>query len=434
MHLKKRKPAHTNQHNMRKHVLANGLTILTEEMPHLRSVSIGVWLKSGSRHETEPLNGVTHFLEHMLFKGTETRSASQIAREMDSLGGNLDAFTGKETVCFNAKVMDEHLPVAFDILSDLVLNPKLASEDIEREKGVILEEIKMDEDNPELLIHELFTQNYYSRNPLGRPILGTKATVSGLTRHTVRNFYDKRFMASNMVISVAGRFNNEKFIAMVEKRFARLSKGKPVAAMTSPSPTPRHITRKKKSLEQVQICIGMPAQEVTHTDRYAAYVLNVILGGGMSSRLFQKIREEQGLAYSIYSDLSPYRDTGVMMVYAGTSNASAGKVVREVAKELKKLCKEPPPVEELRRAKDHLKGNLMMSLESSSARMSNMARQEMYFGKFLSMDDVLERVENVTRDDMSRLAQDVFHPNGVAVTLLGNLPGKPILWPASHVG
>src|SRR5579872_4233298 len=210
------------EHNMRKQVLANGLTVLTEQMSHLRSVSMGVWLKTGSRHEAEPVNGVTHFIEHMLFKGTHSRPAAQIAREMDSLGGNLDAFTGKETVCFNCKVMDEHMTQAFDILSDLVLDPRFDKSDIEREKGVILEEIKMDEDNPELLIHELFTQNYYSSNPLGRPILGTKETIGALDRKTIRNIYQKRFTARNMVISAAGRIKHDAFVKMVEKKFGDL--------------------------------------------------------------------------------------------------------------------------------------------------------------------------------------------------------------------
>src|SRR5215470_14161834 len=289
-------------------VLPNELIILSEEMPHIRSVSIGIWMKSGSRDEAAEFNGISHFTEHMVFKGTSSRSAQAIAREVDSIGGNMDAFTGKETICFNIKVLDEHLPIAIDILSDLVLNPVFNLKDIVREKGVILEEIKMDEDNPDYLVHEIFTQNFWKDHPLGKPILGTKETVRSFEQEKLFDFYRQRFSPNNMIISAAGNLNHARFMELIRSKFADL---KPVPNgfhLPAPAVTPRIITRNKKALEQVQLCVGVPSHPISHEKRYVSYVLNTVLGGGMSSRLFQKIREEQGLVYSIYSDLNPYRD------------------------------------------------------------------------------------------------------------------------------
>src|SRR5215469_10839633 len=304
------RPPISEPRNIQREVLPNGLIVLSEEMPHIRSIAIGIWMKTGSRDESLELNGISHFTEHMVFKGTKTRSAQQIARQVDSIGGNMDAFTGKETICFNIKVLDEHLPMAMDILSDLVLNPVFDPKDIVREKGVILEEIKMDEDNPDYLVHEIFTQNFWKDHPLGKPILGTKETVRAFKQEDLFGFYRERFSPNNIIISAAGNLNHAKFVDLIQQRFAGL---KPVPNgyhQPAPAVTPRIITRNKKSLEQVQLCLGVPSHPISHEKRYVSYVLNTVLGGGMSSRLFQKIREEQGLAYSIYSDLSPYRDTG----------------------------------------------------------------------------------------------------------------------------
>ena len=323
--------------NIKKKVLPNGLTILTEEMQHIRSVSIGIWVKTGSRHEDPAVNGISHFVEHMVFKGTKNRTALDIARQMDSIGGNMDAFTGKETICFNAKVLDEHLPIALDVLSDLVLNPTFDAKDIHREKGVILEEIKMDEDNPDYLVHEIFTQNFWKGHPLGKPILGTKETVKQLNQDAVFTFYRKRFSPNNLVISAAGSLDHKRFVELVAERFRDLKPEPNGSHGTAPEVFARIVTRNKKALEQVQICMGAPSPHISHEKRYVSYILNTLLGGGMSSRLFQKIREEQGLAYSIYSDLSPYRDTGSLCVYAGTSRESAPKVVAEIGAEFRRL-------------------------------------------------------------------------------------------------
>jgi predicted Zn-dependent peptidase len=412
--------------NIHRQVLSNGLTVISEEMKHIRSISIGIWIKTGSRDEQPRWNGLSHFIEHMVFKGTKHRSAEAIARQVDSIGGNLDAFTAKECVCFNIKVLDEHLPIALDVLSDLVLHPVFAVEDIVRERRVILEEIKMDEDSPEYLVHEIFTQNFWKDHPLGKPILGTKETVRGFEQPQVLDLYQKRFTPGNFIISAAGNLNHGHFVELVAKHFDRMKPLKNGFRRSVPKIVPRITLRNKKSLEQVQICLGVPSHPIAHEKRFASYVLNTLLGGGMSSRLFQNIRERQGLAYSIYSDLNPYRDTGCLSVYAGTSRQSAGKVVQSIVTEFKKLKSETLSEEEVRRSKDQLKGSLMLSLESSTARMSNLARQDMYFDKFYGMDALIQKIEAVTADDLHEMANDFFRTESIAVTVLGNLSGLKI--------
>jgi len=409
--------------NIHREVLPNGLTVLTEEMQHIRSVSIGIWIKTGSRDEDLQWNGISHFIEHMVFKGTKHRSAEDIARQVDSIGGNMDAFTAKECVCFNVKVLDEHLPVAMDVLSDLVLNPVFDAQDIGRERGVILEEIKMDEDNPDYLVHEIFTQNFWKDHPLGKPILGTKDTVKKFEREPVLDFYKQRFAPGNLIICAAGNLKHAQFVELVAKYFEHMKPMKNGFHSPQPKIVPRIIMRNKKALEQVQICMGVPSHPIAHQKRHASYILNTLLGGGMSSRLFQNIRERQGLAYAIYSDLNPYRDTGCLCVYAGTSRQSAGKVVQSIVSEFRKLKSEPVPEEELRRSKDQLKGSLMLSLESSTARMSNLARQEMYFDRFYTLDELIEKIEGVTVEELKDLANGFFHTESIAVTVLGNLNG-----------
>jgi len=409
--------------NIRREVLPNGLSVITEEMQHIRSVSIGIWVKTGSRDEDKETNGISHFVEHMVFKGTQHRSAEEIARHVDSIGGNIDAFTAKECVSFSIKVLNEHLPIAMDVLSDLVLNPVFDDQDIARERGVILEEIKMDEDNPDYLVHEIFTQNFWKDHPLGRPILGTRDTVKRFERAPVFDFYTQRFSPANVIITAAGYLKHEQFVDLVKKYFAGM---KPVSNgfhSAPPKIIPRIVLRNKKSLEQVQICVGVPSYPITHERRHSSYILNTLLGGGMSSRLFQNIRERQGLAYAIYSDLNPYRDTGCLSVYAGTSKASATKVVESIVSEFRKLKTEIVSPEELRRAKDQLKGSLMLSLESSTARMSNLARQEMYFDHFYGLDELIAKIEAVTAQELQELANTFFQTDSVAVTILGNLNG-----------
>ena len=412
--------------NIRRQVLPNGLTIITEQMQHIRSASIGIWLQTGSRDEDAAWNGISHFIEHMLFKGTEHRTAEEIARQVDSIGGNMDAFTAKECICFNVKVLDEHLPVALEILSDLVLHPVFDPNDITRERGVILEEIKMDEDNPDYLVHEIFTQNFWKDHPLGKPILGTKETVKKFERAAVLDAYSHRFAPGNIIVSAAGNLDHNRFVELVTKHFEHMKPRKNGFHSPVPKIVSKITLRNKKALEQVQLCIGVPSHPIAHEKRHAGYILNTLLGGGLSSRLFQNIRERQGLVYSIYSDLNPYRDTGCLAVYAGTSRESASKVVQSVVSEFHKLKAEPVPAEELRRSKDQLKGSLMLSLESSSARMSNLARQEMYFDRFYDLDELIEKIEAVTVEDLTSLADEFFNTESVAVTILGNLTGLKI--------
>jgi predicted Zn-dependent peptidase len=409
--------------NIRRTALPNGLTIITEEMEHIRSVCIGIWVKTGSRDEDKQWNGISDFVEHMVFKGTEHRTAEDIARQVDSIGGNIDAFTAKECVSFSIKVLDEHLPIALDVLSDLVLNPVFAADDIVRERGVILEEIKMDEDSPDYLVHEIFTQNFWKDHPLGRPILGTRDTVKGFERESVGDFYRQRFVPGNVIITAAGHLNHDHFVELVGKHFANMKPMSNGFHSAPPKIVPKIILRNKKSLEQVQICVGVPSYPITHEKRHSSYILNTLLGGGMSSRLFQNIRERQGLAYSIYSDLNPYRDTGCLSVYAGTSRASATKVVESVVSEFRNLKSAEVPADELRRSKDQLKGSLMLSLESSTARMSNLARQEMYFDQFYGLDELIAKIESVTTEELWSLSNQFFQTENIAVTILGNLNG-----------
>ena len=384
---------------------------------------MGAWVKSGSRAEEAEINGISHFVEHMVFKGTRSRSAQHIAREMDSIGGNLDAFTGKETICFNVKSLAEHVPIALDVLSDLVLNPVFASGDIERERGVILEEIKIDEDNPDILVHELFTQNFWKDHPLGKPILGTSATVGRLDQQRLLDYHAGRFHAGNMVFSAAGNLHHDEFVQAVTEKFASLNPGQAPAELPAPLSTAKILLKNKKALEQVQICLGVPAPPVTDENRFTTLILNTVLGGGMSSRLFQTIREERGMAYSVFSDLSPYRDTGALCVYAGTSAGKALECIDLILSEFARLKQEPLSDEELRRAKDQLKGNILMGLESSNSRMANLARQEMYFGRFFGSEEIIARVEAVETAQVQRMAQQLFDPERIAVTLLGRLDG-----------
>src|SRR5579862_5888941 len=411
------------ERNLRRTVLPSGLIVLTERMDHLRSVAMGVWIKSGSRCETAEMNGISHFVEHMLFKGTKSRSAQRTAREMDSIGGNLDAFTSKETICFNVKSLSDHVPIALDVLTDMVLHPTFAPPDIERERGVILEEIKIDEDNPDVLVHELFTQSFWKGHPLGKPILGTTETVTKLGQEHLFAYHGDRFHGGNMVFSAAGNLDHDQFTAAVAEKFSALAGGEAPDELSAPEPSARILLRNKKALEQVQICLGVPAPPITDDSRFATLILNTVLGGGMSSRLFQTIREERGLAYSVYSDLNPYRDTGTLCVYAGTSAGKALEVINLILSEFKKLKDTPLSDDELTRAKDQVKGNILMGLESSNSRMANLARQEMYFQQFFTVEEIIARLDAVEAPQVQSIAQRLFDPNRIAVTLLGRLDG-----------
>ena len=398
--------------------LDHGLRLATETMGHVRSVSIGVWLTRGSRHETEDQGGIAHFLEHMLFKGTTSRSAEEIAQTVDSIGGQLDAFTSKEYAGYYVKVLDEHLPLAVDLLADLVTRPALLADDIEREKRVILEEIKMVEDTPDDLVHELFTQHFWDGHPLGRPILGTPGTVESFTQPALRDYFTGAYVASNFIVTAAGNLEHTRLCDLVSQAFRAVPASGTAYDERPPTPKPGVVSR-TKDLEQSHLCVGAHSYAQAHADRFTAYVLNTILGGSMSSRLFQNIREKRGLAYSVFSGLSMYRDAGMLSIYAGCANESVPQVLDLVIEELRGLGGALVPPAELRRAKDHLKGNLMLSLESTSSRMTHLARQDLYFDRFYTLDETLESIEAVTADDVLRVARDLFRDGALAATVLG---------------
>src|SRR6266403_691627 len=413
----------TETRDIQKHVLPNGLVVITETMPHVRSVSVGVWVRNGSRREVPEENGLAHFMEHMVFKGTERRSAEAIAREMDSVGGMLDAFTSKEQICFNAKVLDDHLPIAFDIIADLVLRPRFDSDDVAKERQVVLEEIKMDLDNPESLLHEIFTRGFWPGHPLGRPILGTPDTVQQFSREALQTRFREWFAPNHLLVTAAGNVPHEKVLELVQREFGHLT---PTGGLEQDEPpktgAPIHVER-KKDLEQVHLCIGVPSLPIAHERRFGIAVLNNLLGGGMSSRLFQNIREKRGLAYAVFSEITPYSDAGMFTVYAGTAKETVGEVLDLTLAEFRSMKESLVSEEELLRAKNHLKGSLMLSLESTSSRMSNLARQELYFGKFYSLEEILAAIDAVTRDQLQSLANQFFQPDRIAVTVLGPTNG-----------
>jgi predicted Zn-dependent peptidase len=403
--------------------LPNGVRLVTEHMANVRSVSVGIWIGTGSREESPQESGISHFIEHMVFKGTKNRSAEQIARSVDSIGGGLDAFTSKELVSYNVKVLDEHLPEAFDVVADLVCNPLFEQADIEKEKGVILEELKMEVDNPEYLIHEIFSSHFWKGHALGRPILGTKRTIRAFDRDKVERYYRQFYTPSNILVTAAGNLKHHQLVRLTEDHLADLKPRRTPSAAHKPRPHAPLIFRNKNSLEQVHVYLGVPSIPMPHESRFACYILNAILGGGMSSRLFQNIREKQGLAYTVYSELTMYHDAGCMLIYAGTSLRSAGKVVESIVHELHEIAEHPVTAEELRRAKDHLKGSYVLGLESTSSRMGNLARQEFYFQRFFSLDEMLERIERVTAEEVQKLSEQFFDPKTMAVAMLGRLEG-----------
>jgi predicted Zn-dependent peptidase len=406
-------------------VLDTGLRLITESMPQVRSVTIGVWLTRGSRHESEEQGGIAHFVEHMLFKGTDSRSAEDIAQAIDSIGGQLDAFTAKEYAGYYIKVLDEHLPLAVELLSDIVMHPAFVEEEVGREKKVILEEIKMVEDTPDDLVHELFTQHFWEGHPLGRPILGSKESVEAFTGRSLREYFDHAYVAPNMIVSAAGNLEHPSVRDLVSRAFATLPKNGESIPQRPPTVKPSVLLRTKE-LEQSHICLGTNSYQQNHEDRYVSYILNSVLGGSMSSRLFQNVREKRGLAYSVFSGMSAYRDAGNMTIYAGCAADAVEEVIDLSVEELRGLKRTPVPDDELKRAKDHLKGSLMLSLENTASRMSHLARQEIYFDRHFSLDETLAGVQRVTAADIQRVARDLLSNGSLAVTVLGpktpNLP------------
>lgn len=407
--------------DIERQVLPNGIRVITERMPQVRSVSVGVWIGTGSREEDEHEAGISHFVEHMVFKGTKKRSAEQIARSVDSIGGGLDAFTSKEVVSYNVKVLDEHVPEAFDIVTDLVRNPLFDQKDIEKEKGVILEELKMEVDNPEYMAHELFNSHFWKGHGLGRAILGTRQTIRSFDRDIVERYYRQIYAPSNILVTAAGNLSHKRLVELTAEHLGDLKPRRMRSVGRKPQAHAPLVFKDRKSVEQVHLYVGVPSIAMPAEERFSCYILNAILGGGMSSRLFQNIREKLGLVYSVYSELAMYRDAGCMMVYAGTSMRSAERVVKLIAAELHELASKRVTDEELRRAKDHLKGSIVLGLESTSSRMANLARQETYFQEFMSMDEMLDRVERATSEEVQTLAQRFFVPKQIAVAMLGPL-------------
>ncbi|HEU4391471.1 MAG TPA: pitrilysin family protein [Blastocatellia bacterium] len=414
--------AETHPRSILRTVLDNGLTIVTERMDHIRSATVGIWVRSGSRHERDDLNGISHFIEHTLFKGTRNRTAREIAVESDAIGGNVDAFTSREVASYYVKVLDEHLPRAFDLIADIVTQPLFDDGELDRERNVVLEEIKMVEDTPDDLVHEVFVANFWPGHPLGRSILGTAQTLSTFNHDRVSEYYANVYTPSNLVVSGAGNLEHSRMVDMVVTHFGKLN-DRPVKLAASPPTTAPSRILIDKELEQSHLVLGLRCPPLVSEDRYIMHVLNVILGGGMSSRLFQTIREERGLAYSVFSGVNTYTDAGYLSVYAATSPDQVSEVITLALQEFSKLKSEKVQPGELERAKDQLKVSMMLGLESTSARMSNLARQEIFFGRQFSLDEILERIESVTADDVQRMASDIFRGDQLAVTSVGPARG-----------
>jgi len=406
-----------------KTVLPNGTRIVTEELPGSRAVALGVWVGTGSRSESLPEGGSAHFIEHLLFKGTSTRTASALAREIDSIGGHLDAFTGREYTCFYLKILVEHVERGMEILSDILLRSVFPAQEIEREREVILEEIRMSEDNPEDRVYELLVQNLWRKNPLGRPILGSLDTISAVTRKDLLAFFHSHYRSSNLVLAAAGGMPHDQVEKLWRKYFPMVRKKLRPSRPRAPRFSGGFFSR-ERSLEQTHLCFGTTGLSQAHDDRYALYVLNSILGGSMSSRLFQEIREKRGLAYSVFSAHSSYRDTGLFTVSVGTSPEKAGRVVRLVEGQVAKLRARPPTLKEVVRARDNIRGGLILGLESSGSRMMSLARQEMYTGRQFGIDEVLRGIDEVTPRSVHDLAGRLFIPEESAWAAVG--PGESL--------
>ncbi len=403
-----------------KSVLPNGIRLVTERMPHVRSVAVGIWVETGSRDEPEGRGGISHLIEHLVFKGTESRTAEEIARTMDSVGGQMDAFTTKEHTCFFVNVLDEHLPLAADLLTDILLHPLLAAEDIEKEKSVVLQEIKMVEDTPDDLIHDLFAERLWPGHPLGRPILGRREAVQGFNRDTILGHFQEEYCPGKITIAVAGHADHDQARGLLTPLFDGFRGTAP--PRDGDPPTRRvGVDVVHKALEQVHLVAGFPGLSHTAPERYALYLLNDVIGGSMSSRLFQQVRERTGLVYAIHSGTQAYRDTGVLYIYAATDAPNFAKVLKLILKEIRGLKKDGITAAELRRAKAHLKGNLMLSLESTSSRMSRLAKQELYFGSFFSIDEMLLAIDSVREEEVQSLIDRLMDEEQFSLVTLGPL-------------
>lgn len=388
--------------------LDNGIRVLSEKVPGCHSVSLGVWVNNGSRHEPGDLNGISHYIEHMLFKGTDRRSAQDIAREVDSVGGHLNGFTSREFSCYYVKILAEKLPMAVDLLGDLICHARFDLDDIEKERRVILQEIAMIEDTPEELVHDMFTYNFWSGHPLGLPVTGTRASVDNIDRQQMLSFMQQRYVGRNLCVVAAGNLDHNQLVGLVSSALGEISQVAPGLPDTVPN-VDRHVEVINRNLEQTHLCLGVAGLAQNHADRYGIYLLNTILGGNMSSRLFQKVREDLGLAYSVYSFHHNHSDSGAFIVYAGTSAEDAPLVVRTILGEMTRLRNEAVSFDELQSAKDYLKGSMLLSMESMDNRMSRLAKNELFLRDVgTSLSESRAMIDAVTIDLVQHLAESLF--------------------------
>jgi predicted Zn-dependent peptidase len=406
-------------------VLDNGIRVVAEQIPDVKSVSLGVWVGVGSRDEEDRLAGISHFIEHMFFKGTRRRSAGRIAREIDGLGGELNAFTSRENTTFYVKVLDEHLIRAVDLMGDIFHHSLFDSSEIEKEKQVILQEIKMAEDDPEDLVHELHTQNVWKGNALGRSILGEAKTVAEMTRSDLMSHLRRSYSPDRIVIAAAGNFGPSGLFRQFDRVFGRFRAEAPLNHRVRPIGLNGRILLRKKKLEQVHVCIGMKGLPLNHPDRYGIQALNALLGGGMSSRLFQEVREKRGLVYTIYSHASGFHDAGLFTIYAATSKAAVNRLLKVVLRELARLRNEGVGRAELDRTLAQMKGHIMLGLESTDSRMGRLAKDEIYFGRHYSLRQTLSGIEKVTSRQVHRLAEELLDPKELSLTILGPVRSVP---------
>lgn len=408
-----------------KTVLHNGIRVITQHIPHAHSVSIGIWVASGSRNESPSQNGIAHVIEHLMFKGTNSRSSLDIAREIDSVGGVLNAFTGREFVCYYTKVLEEYLPQAMELLADIFLNSVFDEDEIDKERKVILQEIRMLEDNPDDFIHDLFHQNVWKGHPLGMPIIGTVETVEGLTRDDIVAYRRETYRAGDIIIATAGKVTHERILKLLAGLFDNVPGGGG-AGNGSPPPYEKRLELVQRDLEQVLICLGTKALPQNHPKRFEALILNTILGGSMSSRLFQEVREKEGLAYSIYSYLASHSDAGTLVVSSGTTREKVAQVMEILLREMRRIKNEPVISRELEAAQALLKGNILLSLESNDNVMSKLAKNEIYFGAYQPLEDIISGLMKVSVGSINDLCQEILDDRYLTLQLMGDLDGIPI--------
>jgi predicted Zn-dependent peptidase len=409
----------------RKTVLDNGIKVISEQVDHVRSVSIGVWVRCGSRYENEDINGTAHFIEHMLFKGTERRSAFDIASEIDSVGGIMNAFTGKELTAFYVKVPDYHLPLAIDLLADIFSHSLFDPQEIEKEKSVVQQEIHMVEDTPDEYIHDFFEKIFWDHHPLGLPVLGTKDSVQGFTRERLLEFFRGHYRGEHLVLTAAGRLGHEGLVELVRGAFGVMEGFQEGIQGRVPTPSSRRACI-ERDLGQAHLIIGTPAPSNVDARRFAGVLMNAILGGSMSSRLFQEIREKRGLAYAIRSYIVSYRDVGMLNIYVGTSQNRVMDVIGLILDELRRMQKEHLTDREMQLAKELIKGNLLLGLESTDNRMSKLATNEIYFGRHISFDEIVRHIDAVQKEDIRGLAAEMFDASTVSLAALGNVSEKDL--------